>query len=144
MSLQNYRNIISQNMLQSYLHNIEKLNVDYEHYEILSRIISTYPSEFNDKTLIDDPIIVLLLLMRDSSCSRKEVITLFLDKMNLCEKRKMPRLVRKYSEESINDIVERYLNLTPKRILKNISDDDISDISRRSSIDSMASPIVNY
>lgn len=144
MDLEKYRSIMSQTMLQTYLGIIEKLNVDYEHYDILSRIISTYPSDFDKKMLINDPVVVLFLLLRDTDCTQNELVDLFHARMDLCKIKERPKLVRKFSEESISDVMSRYIQLTPKRITKNISDDDISDISRRGSVDSMQSPVVNY
>lgn len=143
-SLEKYQSIMSQTMLQTYLGIIENLKVDYKNRDILKRLVSTYPDKFDTRIYIDDPIVALFLLLRDTDCSNINVLELLYSKMNSCKILQRPKLVRKISEENINDVMARYLQTTPKRIVKSISNDDISDISRRSSIDSMASPVVNY
>lgn len=142
--LEKYRSVVSQTMLQTYYDIIEKLNVTYNHFEVLDMITSSYPKKFDKMNIIDDPIVLFLLILRDTNCSYSDAITLFYSKFQYNTKQSKPKLIRKTSEENISNIMDKYLHLTPKKILKNISDEDISDISRRSSIDSLNSPVANY
>lgn len=138
-----YSSNISSVLLINYVKELKKLKISHPNLNELENILEDIENCTYNCNSIEDPIFLLLTAMNENY-TFNDTIKSFNKKVSPFMMKKSPKITKKGADETIDDIVNRYVYLTPKRVLKDISDDEISDISRRNSVSQISSPVMNY
>lgn len=135
---------ISNLLFEYYVENLKRLNINHPNIDHLDNILKTkqFGENIDKNHYIEDPLFLMLLTMCEKNQLFSDIVKSFNEKASLFKIRS-PKIL-KYKNDDIDDIIIRYITLTPKKVLKDISDDEISDISRRNSTSQVSSPVMNY
>ena len=131
---------IAKIMIDFYVVALSKMGIRHPKYNNLldlQRNLLNSENINNDDYLIEDPLLLILLSMNEKHTSFTEIVTSFNVKVKKLLEQKSKSIVKNGGTESINDIICQYIRPSPKKIIKNINDEELCPHLRRNSAASM-------